>query len=55
MRARDEDGFSMVELLMGLAILGMVTAAIYGCFFSGVQGWQKGSSGWITSKMAASP
>ncbi|NMD33779.1 MAG: prepilin-type N-terminal cleavage/methylation domain-containing protein [Firmicutes bacterium] len=42
MRARDEDGFSMVELLMGLAILGMVTAAIYGCFFSGVQGWQKG-------------
>jgi len=54
-RARDEDGFSLVELLMGLAILGMVTAAIYGCFFSGCRAGKKGSSGWITSKMAASP
>lgn len=42
MRLADEDGFSLVELLMGLAILGMVVATIYGCFFAGARSWQKG-------------
>lgn len=42
MRVKGEDGFSLVELLMGLAIMGLVVAAIYGCFFSGARSWQKG-------------
>ncbi len=43
MRATDENGFTLVELLMGLAILGLVLGTIYGCFFAGTRSWQRGS------------
>jgi prepilin-type N-terminal cleavage/methylation domain-containing protein len=41
-RARGDGGFSLVEVLMALAILGLAIAAIFGYFFAGTRAWQKG-------------
>jgi prepilin-type N-terminal cleavage/methylation domain-containing protein len=37
-----ETGLTLVEVLLVLALLGMVVTAVYGFYFSGVVAWQKG-------------
>jgi len=37
-----DDGFTLVEMLAVLAVLGVVFTGIYSFYFSGVAGWQRG-------------
>lgn len=39
---QDQRGFTLVETLMALAILGLVTAAIFTFCYSGVTAWHRG-------------
>ncbi|NMD42470.1 MAG: prepilin-type N-terminal cleavage/methylation domain-containing protein [Firmicutes bacterium] len=41
-RGAAEDGFSLVELLISLGIIGLLLGSIYGCYFSGIRSWQQG-------------
>ena len=44
MRRAAEDGYSLVELLLSLTIVGLLTASVYACFFSGIRSWQLGAA-----------
>ncbi len=41
---REERGFTLIETVLALAVLGLVTAAVFIFYYSGVTAWHKGVS-----------
>jgi prepilin-type N-terminal cleavage/methylation domain-containing protein len=41
-RSKQDKGFTLAEVLMVVAILGLVIAGIYSFYFSGLRSWHKG-------------
>lgn len=41
-RLRGESGLTLIEVLLAMALLGLVTAAIFSFYFSGVRTWRRG-------------
>ncbi len=41
---RGADGYTLIELLLSLTIVGLLAASVYACFFCGIRSWQLGAA-----------